>query len=398
MKRAWLLLPVALVSPAGQTGVEARTTSPDQIFIHTDPPSSLRQVLSASAVPASLTSDYLCVRPVTFLTYVYSLGQVRATDGPGFSQQIDQSLLASFDYAQRLLSQAGNVSGYRSRFRVACDANGQPLIYRKTLSTTMANTTFNSIVADMRGQLLLGAKYNFQAGLDKALTLCNGFGGLGSYVPNSSFGINNPNNSGGHMAVACYDPNQAISDEIVAHEMLHTLGAVQSDAPNSDGNSHCNQGADVMCQAGTLCPTLTLDCNKDDYFRPTPPLGSYLFKNFNIGAGYNRFVSNSPGTRSITDPFGRELAASGAATDTVTARIGRISARISCSGSGTVVVRLKSPAGWVLSQSEPTPCLPTQFFDVATVAGDAFQNGSWSITISEVAGAPISYTSVITHE
>lgn len=63
----------------------------------------------------------------------------------------------------------------------------------------------------------------------------------------------------------------------VLHELLHTFGAVPSDAPNSTGANHCTDGVDVMCyddggpRGGEYhepCsdPAEVVDCNRDDYF------------------------------------------------------------------------------------------------------------------------------------
>ncbi|ADB34074.1 Ricin B lectin [Kribbella flavida DSM 17836] len=72
-----------------------------------------------------------------------------------------------------------------------------------------------------------------------------------------------------------------------AHELGHTFGAVQSSAPNYNG--HCGDEWDLMCYgSGTtvVCPDKDsdrlLDCNKDDYFHPKPPAGSYLATHWNI--------------------------------------------------------------------------------------------------------------------
>lgn len=75
------------------------------------------------------------------------------------------------------------------------------------------------------------------------------------------------------------------------HELLHTLGAVQVTAPNSNGFGHCFDGPDIMCytEGGVkvinACPNSKgieqLDCNSDDYFAMSPPVGSYLQTHWN---------------------------------------------------------------------------------------------------------------------
>lgn len=79
-----------------------------------------------------------------------------------------------------------------------------------------------------------------------------------------------------------------------AHELMHTLGAVQHAAPNSTGGWHCTDQYDVMCYSdapyypavSTICADGRygdlLDCNSDDYFHTHPPAGSYLATHWNV--------------------------------------------------------------------------------------------------------------------
>ena len=76
------------------------------------------------------------------------------------------------------------------------------------------------------------------------------------------------------------------------HELLHTLGAVQTSSPNSNGFGHCFDGPDIMCYTEGGVKVINactnskgvdqLDCNSDDYFAMSPPLGSYLSTHWNI--------------------------------------------------------------------------------------------------------------------
>jgi hypothetical protein len=88
---------------------------------------------------------------------------------------------------------------------------------------------------------------------------------------------------------------------VEAHEITHTLGAVQPNAPHSssvvhpDGSvdfyGHCTDEYDIMCYAdGTPKPlTFTcgtsyerlLDCHHDDYFHTAPASGTYLGTHWN---------------------------------------------------------------------------------------------------------------------
>ena len=66
----------------------------------------------------------------------------------------------------------------------------------------------------------------------------------------------------------------------VAHELLHSIGAVQMTAPHSDGRFHSRQ-LDIMgMQNADLCGDYsTIDCGNDDYFS-LQPVG-YLVEHWN---------------------------------------------------------------------------------------------------------------------
>jgi hypothetical protein len=75
-----------------------------------------------------------------------------------------------------------------------------------------------------------------------------------------------------------------------AHELMHNIGGVQDDAPNSTKAGHCNDEDDAMCyddggSASTMkqvCRDEGLfDCRNDDYFHAAPPAGSYLATRWN---------------------------------------------------------------------------------------------------------------------
>jgi hypothetical protein len=79
----------------------------------------------------------------------------------------------------------------------------------------------------------------------------------------------------------------------MAHELSHTLGAVQYSAPHTSGGAHCIDEWDVMCYSDTpyyphmqyLCQDSSqefrLDCHDDDYFAAVPAAGSYLSRHWN---------------------------------------------------------------------------------------------------------------------
>ena len=91
------------------------------------------------------------------------------------------------------------------------------------------------------------------------------------------------------MKAPCWDIDGGGS--VPAHELMHTLGAVQDSAPHFDGNGHCTDDHDNMCYGPSTvvvpgCSSYVygearFDCNHDDYFHTSPPAGSYLCRSWN---------------------------------------------------------------------------------------------------------------------
>ena len=84
-------------------------------------------------------------------------------------------------------------------------------------------------------------------------------------------------------------------NEIAAtHELVHTMGGIQHDAPNASGGWHCTDEKDIMCYSDApyypsmrvVCSNVSygqlLDCNNDDYFNTNPPEDSYLATHWNV--------------------------------------------------------------------------------------------------------------------
>lgn len=71
---------------------------------------------------------------------------------------------------------------------------------------------------------------------------------------------------------------------VVAHEFLHSAGAVQIAAPNSNGGYHSVDFGDIMAtnRQPTICALAdTIDCGNNDYFSLNPEPGSYLDTHWN---------------------------------------------------------------------------------------------------------------------
>jgi hypothetical protein len=98
-----------------------------------------------------------------------------------------------------------------------------------------------------------------------------------------------------------------------AHELLHTLGAVQRSAPHATANSHCWDDEDIMCyddgsipdppgRLRVTCPHAPenhIDCNGDDYFNVSAPAGSYLATHWNVANSL--FLGGAPVSRNLRE-------------------------------------------------------------------------------------------------
>jgi hypothetical protein len=118
----------------------------------------------------------------------------------------------------------------------------------------------------------------------------NVYCGIGGFAGDTRKTDGNRSNTGPEYARA---DNGCWSAGVAAHELGHTLGAVNNNAPNGSGQAHCTDEWDVMCYKDgpdvvieTKCANRAhdqrLDCNHDDYYHTNPAAGSYLANYFNV--------------------------------------------------------------------------------------------------------------------
>jgi hypothetical protein len=131
-------------------------------------------------------------------------------------------------------------------------------------------------------------------------------GGRAELAEDEQPGSENASNAGGMFAMtwyASYWSSTSVSviaqrRDVHLHELGHNIGAVQANSPNHSSGHHCIDEWDVMCYDDDGSGSATVltepkpcsdgsaaaqyfDCNRDDYFNPSPPAGSYLATHWN---------------------------------------------------------------------------------------------------------------------
>jgi hypothetical protein len=186
-----------------------------------------------------------------------------------------------------LYVQSGQENGGTARYiRFVTDSNCNVPVPDVTLTST-GDDNMNNTMSELRAQGYNRADRKYVLWVD-----ANVYCGLGMFFGDDQPGPANVNNIGPMFArvdSACW------GGPAEAHELGHTLGAVNYSAPHTTGGAHCNDANDRMCYndggpTGTQtypCPNRSpywLDCNHDDYFNTGQPADptSYIATHWNL--------------------------------------------------------------------------------------------------------------------
>lgn len=164
-----------------------------------------------------------------------------------------------------------------------------PVIAHEVLPAGTLAAGFNSTYTALKARGYTSAARKYLVFADDS-ALC----GVGQMYNDSAKAATNANNGAYTMFARVDSPCWTFPagwHSTPAHELMHTLGGVQNDSPNTTKASHCRDESDVMCYAdggllGTMlsvCASMEhlLDCRNDDYFSTLPPAGSYLATHWN---------------------------------------------------------------------------------------------------------------------
>ncbi len=157
---------------------------------------------------------------------------------------------------------------------------------------------FNAMIDELRGAGFRRADRTYLLFVDDT-TYC----GIATAPRDDSATDNRADRVAGYARVdrGCWGAGDAGYHSIAAHELFHTLGAVQSSAPNATSGAHCTDEHDLLCYddgsgsgVRTVCRDgdgetsgagdgfdRLLDCRGDDYFNPRPRSGTYLATHWN---------------------------------------------------------------------------------------------------------------------
>lgn len=321
-------LPVAFASPA-----DAKRVHKLKLTTHVDPkPKKGKKRFRPSARTAALattwgcdetTSDrasYLSNAPQIKVIYAYAGGATDNLSSYGDMIQADAAAVADKVAAESANTKSVrfDVGGSGGAGDVCTnDARNRLDIQTFHLAQDASYYTDNTF-AKVLGELIQSVqpadpnqRVNYVVYLDNVHPpLAKNVAGQADFADAHEHGYDNPINQGrngrGDLFAVIYgyggsDFNNGLgADERrvdFLHELSHTLGAVQLNAPHSSGAAHCYDGADVMCYAdggpyftnggsmtfdcGGSGFTVPLDCNNDDYFDASPAPGTFLATNWN---------------------------------------------------------------------------------------------------------------------
>jgi len=198
---------------------------------------------------------------------------------------------------------AAETGGVR-HVRYVTDSSCQIVVLDVQLSTTGDDSMGNTVQElQAKGYSRSDRKYLVWMDATVYCGIAQVYGDDSAAQTNSSNGASGVPGEVARVDSGCWGLNSS-NQSIEAHELMHTLGGVQTSAPHATKYSHCWDESDRMCYddgSGAtmqqICPTShenTFDCNHDDYFSTNPPTGSYLATHWNIAN--SSFLSSLDGS------------------------------------------------------------------------------------------------------
>lgn len=258
-------------------------------------------------------------------------------------------------------------------------------------------TTFNATITAMQN-----AGYTNPA--RKYLMWVDGTGqcGIAQTYMTSTDSQSNPNNGlypqFARTDTACWGS----SNSVEAHELAHTLGSVQNDAPHSTRAGHCFDESDRMCysdggaypmkQICTADQEPLLDCNNDDYFSTYPGAGTYLDTHWNIAD--SRFLigggdGTGGGTAGVPTRLGGTVQVNNPAIPGVATQV---------QASPEVVPGRTVQVAWTSSRKDCEFADPAAEQTTITCSAAVTTNAPVTLTLTDSAGEKVTRTTAVTFD
>jgi hypothetical protein len=171
------------------------------------------------------------------------------------------------------------------------------------ISPNSFSTLVNELVA--KGYSSNDRKYLIWADTNNAApNICYGLATLWNDDRPGPENLNNTRAGYGRVDDTCL--NNGFDGRVEAHELMHTLGAVQGTSPHASNFGHCTDDYDRMCydddgpggvSVSTVCSSsneLRFDCRNDDYFYASPECGASGYITTHWNAADNRWLARTP--------------------------------------------------------------------------------------------------------
>jgi hypothetical protein len=197
---------------------------------------------------------------------------------------------------------AAETNGTR-HVRFLTDSSCNPIISDVTVSTAAAND-FGTMISELqaKGYTRTDRKYLVWSDANVYCGIAQVYGDDSPGQTNLSNGSTRVSGEFARVDNGCWG---LAGQSVEAHELMHTMGGVQTSAPHATRFNHCWDQSDRMCYddgSGSvmrqICPTShenVFDCNHDDYFYAgTPPTGNYLATHWNTADSV--FLAGSDGS------------------------------------------------------------------------------------------------------
>ncbi|MEX2557135.1 MAG: hypothetical protein WEB06_16090 [Actinomycetota bacterium] len=233
-----------------------------------------------AATTAAASSAIACIGDGTDGVRVQAI-YARASNVPDRFAEVAPLIAQYAADADHQLNVSAGLSGQGRRIRYVTE-DCQLDIVRAEL-TAQGDNSFSASRTELRAQGFNRSDRKYLVWVDAAVGIC----GIAEMYSDDRASASNWNNSGNMFArvdAPCWGYAEA-------HELLHTIGAVQNSAAHSTDAGHCFDENDTMCYSDgsgvsmvSTCPALPswhVDCNLDDYFNAAPVEGSYLETHWN---------------------------------------------------------------------------------------------------------------------